>query len=96
MIKRRITKPSAYTLEQAAKLKPKQEQQEAQSPLAFQVMKLGEKCGYREIEVNSALVIGSGVWFWRAYADKAISKRIAQIERVIMLKELEETMEDKA
>jgi len=94
MIKRRNIKPSSYTLEQAEKLKPAKKAQEEQSPLAVQVMRLGESCGYREIEVNSALVIGAGVWYWRAYADKAVARRLKEIERAIGLKLAKEAMEN--
>jgi len=71
-----------------------QTQKELVSPFYEEVMKLGNACKYRKLEVNNSLIIGAGPDGWRAYASllnekhaedkeikKAIERRIEEIRR---------------
>lgn len=58
-------------------------QKEQVSPFYEEVMKLGNSCRYKQLEVNDSLIIGGGPEGWRAYAVLAIEKRIAEIKRAI-------------
>jgi hypothetical protein len=48
-----------------------------------EVMKLGNSCKYKQLQVNGSLIIGAGPEGWRAYAVLAVEKRIGEIKRAI-------------
>lgn len=57
--------------------------QEQVSAFAEEVMQLGNQHHYMPLQVNGALMIGSGPEGWHAYAVLATEGRIGEIERAM-------------